>query len=93
MEVELRNLSSQDKRSCQPKADDYKEEIELMKARFQTAKFNAESTALKSNNGARSKLIAANQKLDQSTASLEQSRQILARTEDIGGTIITDLEG
>ena len=93
MEVELRNLSAQDKRSCQPKIDDYKEELELMSSRFQTAKFNAESTALKGGNGARAKLIAANHKLDQSTASLEQSRQILARTEDIGGTIITDLEG
>lgn len=63
-----------------------------MVARYQSVKFNAESLALKGGSSARTKLLNANQKLDQSTATLEQSRMILAQTEIIGTTIITDME-
>eukprot|EP00429_Kryptoperidinium_foliaceum_P122306 CAMPEP_0176330476 /NCGR_PEP_ID=MMETSP0121_2-20121125/76046_1 /TAXON_ID=160619 /ORGANISM="Kryptoperidinium foliaceum, Strain CCMP 1326" /LENGTH=72 /DNA_ID=CAMNT_0017673275 /DNA_START=54 /DNA_END=268 /DNA_ORIENTATION=+ len=48
--------------------------------------------ALKGGPNARSKLLNANQRLDSSTATLEQSRNILYQTENIGDAVITDLE-
>ena len=47
---------------------------------------------MKGGPSARTKLIAANQKLDMSTATLEQSRMLVAQTEQIGNTVIADME-
>lgn len=92
MDVEFRTMSSVDKRTAQQKVNDYKEEYKQMLQRYQSAKFNAEAQALKGGPSSRTKLLTANQRLDQSTATLEQSRQILAQTEQIGNTILTDME-
>jgi vesicle transport through interaction with t-SNAREs 1 len=92
MDIEFKTLPSAEKRGAQQKANDYKEEYKELLQRYQTAKFHAEAQALKGGPSARTKLLNANQKLDQSTAMLEQSRMILAQTEQVGNTIISDME-
>lgn len=92
MDIEFRTMSSNEKRSAQQKLSSAQEEYRQMLQRYQSAKFNAEAQALKGGPSARSKLINANQKLDQSTATLEQSRMLVYQTEQIGSTIISDME-
>eukprot|EP00428_Durinskia_dybowskii_P067050 CAMPEP_0170370414 /NCGR_PEP_ID=MMETSP0117_2-20130122/8499_1 /TAXON_ID=400756 /ORGANISM="Durinskia baltica, Strain CSIRO CS-38" /LENGTH=189 /DNA_ID=CAMNT_0010625189 /DNA_START=113 /DNA_END=682 /DNA_ORIENTATION=- len=92
MDVEFKTMSANDKRNAQQKVNDYKAEHQQMVTNFQGAKFKAESMALKGGPNARSKLLNANQRLDSSTATLEQSRNILYQTENIGDAVITDLE-
>jgi hypothetical protein len=82
-----------DKKTASQKVTEYREEYQQLIRSFEQTKQKAEATALKSGPVARNKLIAANQKLDQSTATLEKSRMLIAQTEEIGGVIITDLEG
>lgn len=91
MDIEFRAMSSAEKRSAQQKVSEYRDELKQLQQHFQTAKFNAESEALKNSPAARNKILTANQKLDQSTATLEKSRQIIAETDSIGETIITDM--
>jgi len=93
MDVEYRTLSSENKRNAQQKVNDYRDEYRVTLQRYQQTKFNAESQALKAGPSARTKLLTANQKLDMSTQQLEQSRMLVAQTEQIGNTILTDLEG
>jgi vesicle transport through interaction with t-SNAREs protein 1 len=92
MDIEFRTMTSSDKRSAQQKVTEYREELKNLQQNYQTSKFNAESIALKSSPAARNKLLTANQKLDQSTATLEQSKQIISQTEKVGETIMTDME-
>lgn len=92
MDVEFKTMAANEKRTAQQKVNDYKQEHRQMQNNFQTAKYKAESLALKGGPNARTKLLNANQKLDESTATLEKSRNILNQTEAIGDTIITDLE-
>eukprot|EP00981_Chlorochromonas_danica_P004049 scaffold768_cov174-Ochromonas_danica.AAC.22 len=84
-------MSSADKRSAQQKVADYREELRRLQQSFTSSKSNAEAVALTKGPAARSKLLNANQRLDESTAVLEQSRQLVAQTETIGNTVITDL--
>lgn len=91
MDVEFRTMSSVEKRSAQQKVTDYREEFRNLTSSFQTAKYQAEAAALKGGSAARSKLLASNQRMDQSTAALEQSRILVGQTEDIGDTIIGDM--
>jgi vesicle transport through interaction with t-SNAREs protein 1 len=92
MDIEFRTMTSTDKKNLQQKVNEYKEELRNLQQNYQTSKFNAESIALKSSSASRTKLLNANQKLDSSTATLEQSRQLVAQTEKVGDTIITDME-
>ena len=92
MDVEYRTMSMGDKRSVQQKVTDYKEEFRMMQQNFQTAKFQAESLALKGGPSSRTKLLTANQRLDHSTATLEQSRRLVGNTEKIGDSILADME-
>lgn len=92
MDIEFRTMTSSDKRSAQQKVTEYREELKNLQQNYQTSKFNAESIALKSSPAARNKLLTANQKLDQSTTTLEQSKQIISQTEKVGETIMTDME-
>lgn len=95
MEVEFRTMASSDKRTVQQKVNDYKKEYGDLVDNFKSVKRQAEAAALKSNGNspaARTKLLTANQKLDNSTATLQKSQAILADTENIGSKIITDLE-
>jgi hypothetical protein len=92
MDIEFRSLASADKRSAQQKVNDYREEIKRLHQQHQSSKFNAESIALKAGPSARGKLLTSNQKLDQSTAALEQSRMLIAQAENTGNVILTDME-
>lgn len=92
MDVEFRTMVGNDKKTASQKVADYRDEYKTLVQTFQKTKQNAESLALKSGTTARNKLISANQRLDQSTATLENSRQIIAQTENIGSGIIDDLE-
>jgi vesicle transport through interaction with t-SNAREs 1 len=95
MDVEFRTMSSLEKKTAQSKLNDYREELRQLQSTYSTSKLNAEAMALKgggNTSAQRNKLLNSNQKLDQSTATLEQSRQILQRTQVIGDTVLTDLE-
>jgi len=91
MDVEYRTMASADKRAAQQKVSDYKEEYRMMQQNYQSAKFQAESLALKGGPSARTRLLQANQRLDQSTSTLEQSRRLLGQTERIGDSILVDM--
>lgn len=93
MDVEFKTMAANKKQASQQKVTDYKTDLKTLQTNFQTLKYKAESAALKGGPNARAKLLNANQKLDSATATLEQSRNILYKTEAIGDTIITDLEG
>jgi vesicle transport through interaction with t-SNAREs 1 len=92
MDVEFRTMVGNDKKTASQKVSDYRDEYKSLLQTFQKTKQNAESLALKSGSTARTKLMSANQRLDQSTATLESSRQLIAQTENIGSGIIGDLE-
>lgn len=95
MEVEFRTMASSDKKTVQQKVNDYKKEFGEMMNNFKAVKRQAEATALKSNGNtpsARTKLLTANEKLDNSTATLQKSQQILAETEGLGDKIISNME-
>lgn len=92
MDVEFRTMVGVDKKTASQKVSDYRDEYKQLIQLFQTTKQKAETLALQSGASSRNKLITANQRLDQSTLTLENSRQIIAQTEGIGNTIITDLE-
>jgi vesicle transport through interaction with t-SNAREs protein 1 len=94
MDIEFRTMSSVEKRSTQQKVNDYKEEFRILKNQYQETKTRTEQALRRGNNtgNVRSKLLTTNEKLDQSTATLEQTRVILAQTDNIGTTIISDLE-
>ncbi len=92
MEVELKSLGAADRKNAQQKVNDFKEEYRQLLQRYQLSKQNAEAQALKGGPSARTKLVNNNQKLDQSTAMLEETRRVLAQTEQTGNVILTDLE-
>jgi hypothetical protein len=91
MDVEFRTMQGSDKKSASEKVTDYREEYTQLIRTFQNTKQKAESDALKSGPAARTKLVSANQRLDQSTALLENSRMLIAQTEETGNVIMTDL--
>jgi vesicle transport through interaction with t-SNAREs protein 1 len=91
MDVEFRTMSSADKRRAQQKVTEYREEFRRLQLNYQSSKSTAENVAMSKGPAVRSKLLNANQRLDESTLTLEQSRQIIAQTENIGNAVITDL--
>ena len=93
MDVEFRTMIGADKKTASQKVTEYRDEYKQLIQLYQTTKQKAETLALQSGASSRNKLITANQRLDQSTLTLENSRQIIAQTEGIGSGIITDLEG
>jgi vesicle transport through interaction with t-SNAREs protein 1 len=92
MDVEFRTMMNADKKNASQKVTEYRDEFRQLCQNFQNGKQRAEAEALKSGPVARNKLISANQRLDESTQRLEQSRMIIGQTEQIGNTIMTDLE-
>lgn len=95
LDVEFRTMSSIEKRNTQQKVNGYKEELKNLQQQYATCRSQIESSMLKGGvtaTGDRSKLVSANERLDQSTAILENSRQIIAETENIGTSIISDME-
>jgi vesicle transport through interaction with t-SNAREs protein 1 len=93
MDVEYRGMVASNKKAGAVKMAEYREEYKQLLQKFTVTKQKAESEALKSGPAARVKLVTANQRLDQSTATLENSRMLIAQTEVVGQTIMTDLEG
>lgn len=91
MDVEFRTMSSADKRRAQQKVSEYRDELRRLQQNYQTSKGSAETVAMNKGPAARSKLLNANQRLDESTMTLEQSRQLIAQTENVGNTVIQDL--
>ena len=47
MDIEFRTMTSADKTKAQQKVNEYREEVKTLQQNYQTAKFNAESIALK----------------------------------------------
>jgi vesicle transport through interaction with t-SNAREs 1 len=92
MDVEYRLLVGADKKSASQKVVEYRDEYKQLLQTYEVTKAKAERLALQNGSAARNKLISANQRLDESTATLEKSRIILAETEAIGNGIIVDLE-
>ena len=91
MDFEFRSMVSSEKRSISEKVSLYKEEYSLLSSNFQTIRQSAESYNMKHSTFGRSNLIPINQSLDQATATLEKSRQIIAETENVGTTAISTL--
>jgi vesicle transport through interaction with t-SNAREs 1 len=92
MDVEHRTITTQDKRQAQEKVNEYRSEYREMLQKFKSTRHNAETLALRGGgNESRNKLLNTNSKLDRSTATLNESRAIVAQTEQIGSTIITDM--
>ena len=91
MDVEFRTMMGNDKKSASEKVADYRAEYTQLTKSFQNTKQQAESVALKGGSAARSRLVTANQRLDQSTAMLENSRMLIAQTEETGNVIMSDL--
>lgn len=81
-------MSSPEKKSAQQKVSDYKDELRNLSSQFQIAKYQAEAAALNGGSQARTKLLAGNQRMDNSTAAWEQRRMLVGQTEDIGDTIV-----
>jgi len=91
LDVESRSAIG-DKRAMANKLAEFKKELRSLTDDFRNCKFEAEQQALKSGSAARSKLTSNNEKLDKSTRTLEQSRMLVAQTQDVGNVILTDLE-
>jgi vesicle transport through interaction with t-SNAREs 1 len=91
LDVESRSAIG-DKRAMAAKLADFKKEIRSLNDDYRNCKFEAEQQALKSGSTARTKLTSNNDKLDKSTRTLEQSRMLVAQTQDVGNVILTDLE-
>ncbi len=92
MDVEQRTVPPQDKRTVGEKVNEYRAEYRERLNQFRTAKQNAELLALRGGaNANRIKLLNTNARLDASTATLQQSRQLVAQTENIGTAILTDM--
>ena len=70
----------------------YKEEVNQLKEHFKRTKAEADALALKSGSSSRQKLLTNQQKLDNSTATLEKSRMIIAQTDQIGNETINNME-
>lgn len=92
MDTEFRSLVAVDRKTAGGKVAEYREEFKQIVENFRNAKTKAESLALKAGSANRDKLLTANQRLDNSTAALEKSRQLVAESENIGVKIATDLE-
>jgi vesicle transport through interaction with t-SNAREs protein 1 len=92
MDVEFRTMMNADKKNASQKVTEYRDEFKQLRQNFDNTKHQAEAEALKTGPAARNRLVTANQRLDDSTMRLEQSRMLIGQTEQVGNTIITDLE-
>ena len=79
-------------RAMNSKIGDYKKELNDLNDDFKRVKAEAEQKALLSGSSTRAKLTSNNEKLDNSTRTLENSRMLVAQTQEVGGVILTDLE-
>ena len=76
----------------QYKINGYKEEVNQLKGHFKRTKDEADALAIKTGSSSRQRLLKNNAKLDNSTATLEKSRMIIAQTDEIGNEVINNME-
>lgn len=91
MTVECNNMIVADKKLAQQKVNEYKDEFKQLTQNFEGSKKRAEEEALKGGSAARTKLVAANMKLDESTRLLENSRMLVADSEQIGSKTMDEM--
>lgn len=92
MDVEFRSLPSGEKKNAQQKINGYKEEVKQLKEHYVRTKKEAEALALKTGSASRQKIVDSQQKMDNTTRLLEQSRQLIAQTDNIGNETISNME-
>lgn len=94
MEVEVQSMMSTDRQYNQRKLDGYAMELKQHREDFKQLrnKANTASKKIESTSTNRQALIDANNRLDQSTKSIQKSHLSISDTEQVGYVIITDLE-
>jgi vesicle transport through interaction with t-SNAREs protein 1 len=92
MDIEFRSIPSGEKKAVSIKVNEYKEELKQLGISFAQTRRDAEAVAMKAGSVSRAKLVTANQRLDKSTAALEQSRQLIAQSDALGNNILSDME-
>ena len=94
MEAEVNAMLSADKQHNQRKLEGYYEEYMVAVEAFKELRLSTHATAKKyeATTSARKALVASNERLYQSTYSLQQAKQTVNETEQIGDIIVNDLE-
>jgi len=92
LEVETKSVITSDKRGMVSKVSGYTGELNTTEENYKKAKFDAEMKCSKNGAGDRERLVRNNDRLDNSTRTLENSRMIAAQTSQIGNVIMTDME-
>jgi vesicle transport through interaction with t-SNAREs 1 len=94
MEAEVNAMLSADKQHNQRKLEGYYGEYLTAVDAFKELRISTQSAAKKNEatTSTRKVLVASNERLDQSTYSLQQAKQTVNETEQIGDTIVSDLE-
>jgi vesicle transport through interaction with t-SNAREs 1 len=94
MEAEVNAMLSADKQHNQRKLEGYYGEYLTAVEAFKELRISTQSAAKKNEATTtnRKALVASNERLDQSTYSLQQAKQTVTETEEIGDTIVSDLE-
>lgn len=90
--LDVESRSSIPGKTAAAKMVELKNELKQLSEDFAQCRSAAETTAQSKSSAARTKLTSANQRLDQSTRTLESSRMLVAQTQEVGGGIIQDLE-
>lgn len=87
-------MMSADKQHSQRKLEGYYEEYLIAVEAFKELRLSTQAAAKKNEatTTTRKALVASNERLDQSTYSLQQAKQTVSETEQIGDTIVSDLE-
>uniref|UniRef100_A0A6U4L7W0 t-SNARE coiled-coil homology domain-containing protein n=1 Tax=Phaeomonas parva TaxID=124430 RepID=A0A6U4L7W0_9STRA len=103
MEVEVRSLRGPVKKSCQQKLERYRNDLGSLKREIERARLTgggarqAGEVSLAPSQGGMSAqraqmMLETNDILDESTAQLEQTRRVIADTEQVGDNIMSNLE-
>ena len=94
MEAEVNAMMSADKQHNQRKLEGYYEEYMIAVEAFKELQLSTHAAAKKNEatTATRKALVASNERLDQSTYSLQQAKQTVSETEQIGDIIVNDLE-
>ena len=94
MEVEVNAMLSSEKQHSQKKLEGYADEYKQARQISEELKIASQTAARKNgyDTATRIALMVANERLDISTRSLQQSKNVVCETEMIGDQIVSDLE-
>jgi glutamine synthetase type III len=92
LEVEAKSVITGDKRDMVAKVSSYTGELKSSQENYRKARFEAEMKCSRNGAGDRERLVKNNDRLDNSTRTLENSRMIAAQTSQIGNVIMSDME-